>query len=517
MAQCFATRLFDRVKLELFGVRNINTLGSRHAHRVVTQCIRFSVTTKPHQSASKNNSSRELLNVTLKVAALVKKYTDERNSLGSLQTSGRAMRGDINSYISENIAAVIRDKSTRTFADCWKTINPKKIAVYSKRFSDRTEVYIEVARYTFSPTGEKSHTCVVLLGVQCADDLTIQSDIICIDEREYATVLAKQGAFGDIKNLHRIFNHRIGKGGTFTGKRIFSKQITLIHPGYRTNGQYSLGLAELCMKAICWNLPLSQSLVVESCLVDRIEDLVVEFDDILAPVLRDILVSGPNPGDGLASLCEHVSAVEMSPIYCEIIHILYVSCSLNNAENHRDLARDICNFMTETVQKDTEPNNNLGLLIKDARKNEPAPIMLNGDPDNENSLSFVAVCSFVAVASKKSYGYNTQAIRSEVNRLINNGANPLNQTQNDARDDFVIASPSSEPQQDAPFFCATWSFLPSESDEDDTADDVHSIEPAFDPIEEENRESLFRLWNEIQSADAGSPCQKRPKLSEAED
>ena len=500
MRDCFATRLFKRVNLELFGVRDVNRLGVRRQCPVVTQCIRFSITAKPHKSTNSNHSSksREMLNITLKIAALVKKYSDEKGYLNSNE--------NISAYISENIAAVIRDKSSQTYANCWKNIDPKKIAVYSKRFSDRTEVYVEVARFTFSPesqsNGAKSRTCVVLLGVQCRDDLSNQSDVVCVDEREYALVLAKEGKFSDIKSIHQIFNHRIGRDGSFNGKREFSKQITLVHPGFRTNGEYCLGLAELCVKAICWNLPLSESLPVQSCLVDRKDDLIVEFDDVLTPVVRDILLSGR---DGLDNLCENISAVEMSPVYCEIIYMLFASCLSRELENHREVALSVQNFVSTAVNNPAGAQNNLELLIREALKNEVKPDIDEDKP--ENCIAVVALCSFTSVVSKKFYGNDTQKIRSEINRLINNGVDPLNQIDDGENNDFFVVSPDLDVQESSSLLCATWDFLSSEnSGTEDAQDDA----PPFDPIENESTQDVFNLFHEIQSAD---PSPKRQRLS----
>ena len=99
MDTCHTSKLYRRVKLELFGVRGANSLGRRLENRIVTQCIRFSVTAKPHKSTGDAKVRRELLNLPVKIASLIKKR----------EVENRSADGNISNYLSKNIAAVIRD------------------------------------------------------------------------------------------------------------------------------------------------------------------------------------------------------------------------------------------------------------------------------------------------------------------------------------------------------------------------------------------------------------------------
>ena len=93
MDTCHTSKLYRRVKLELFGVRGANTLGRRLDKRIVTQCIRFSVTAKPHKSTGQAKVHRELLNLPVKIASLLKKWEVEDRNADS----------NISKYLSQNM------------------------------------------------------------------------------------------------------------------------------------------------------------------------------------------------------------------------------------------------------------------------------------------------------------------------------------------------------------------------------------------------------------------------------
>lgn len=379
----YVKRMFDTVRLQLLGARDITILAHRNDRTTVHQAFKLSVVTRRHSKTS----YRALLNMPVTVASLIKKHEDEKDG------------GDLAEYLSEGIAAVVRETCKKFTVNHWKNLVAEDVPVYAKQEGKVTTVYLVLAKFVFSPgiAGAPDRTCAVVLGVQCGFDLSINSELICVDEADFKLVDAGDGGFVALKNLHREFCFKSGRPGIFGKFKGYVEKQFVCHPGVKINGAFTRGLAQECLRVMQDNVGLSDIVAYHHC-IKTDDELLPVFDETLTRALKRIVGVL-----GIEYFCNKIYFYERRLGYCSAAHVLFKACCGDGRQDPVSVCEDILALLNLAAGRSWSESTSsrfrvVSAAAKVTRCEQHALPEKSDESDWESSPVFdVAVCAFVSL------------------------------------------------------------------------------------------------------------------------